>query len=322
MKIWKFVMALMVMSLVSNLAIAQAQTYPDKPIRLVVPFPPGGPADLIARVISEKMSAQFGQPVIVDNRPGANTMIGAETVAKAPPDGYTLLLAIDSTIAMNQHLYSKLRYDPLKDFTPVALVATLPGVVVVQNSFPANNLRELINMAKAKPDAINFGAGTISTQLAGELLNAMTGIKMQYVPYKGGGATITALMSGEVPMIIDGPNTALPFWKSGKVKILAVTSAKRLSQAPSIPTVAESGVPGYEVAIWQSLIAPAGTPRPIIDKLNTEIARIMKLPETRERLATAGIEPAYNTPDEMAAYAKAESVKWGKLIHDNGLKID
>jgi tripartite-type tricarboxylate transporter receptor subunit TctC len=302
---------------------ASAQpSYPEQPIRLVVPFPPGGPADLIARVISEKMSAQFGQPVVVDNKPGANTIIAAEFVARAPADGYTLLLAIDSTIAMNPHLYSKLRYDPLKDFTPVSLVATLPGVVVVQNSFPANTLRELIDIAKARPGDVSFGAGTVNTQLAGELLNAMAGIKMQYVPYKGGGTTIMAVLSGEVPMIIDGPNTALPYWKAGKVKVLAVTSPKRLSQAPTIPTVAESGVPGYEVSIWQSVVAPAGTPKEIISKLNAEIGRILALPDVKEKLATAGIEPAHNTPEQMAAYARDESAKWGKLIREKGLKVD
>jgi tripartite-type tricarboxylate transporter receptor subunit TctC len=301
---------------------AHAQAYPTKPIRLVVPFPPGGPSDLLARVIGEKLATQIGQPVIVDNKPGANTVIAAEFVARAPADGYTLLMAIDSTIVMNPYLYSKLRYDPFKDFSPIALVATIPGVILVNNATPANSLQEFIALAKSKPGEISFGGGTIFSQLAGELINSMAGIKMNYVAYKGGATTVTALVGGEIPMIIDGPTTALSFWKAGKVKALAVTSAKRLSQAPSIPTVAESGLAGYDVASWLSIFAPVGTARPIIDRLNLEIVRIMKMPDTRERLAASGIEPAFSTPEELEVFARKESVKWGKVIRDNSIKID
>jgi tripartite-type tricarboxylate transporter receptor subunit TctC len=319
----KFISAV-AMALISMFAHthAGAQAYPTKPIRLVVPFPPGGPADLVARVLGEKLSLQLGQPVLVDNRPGANTIIGAETVTKAPADGYTLLLAIDSTIVMNPFLYSKLRYDPFKELSPVALIATLPSVIVVSNSFPANTMQELVTLAKSKPGDISFGGGTIATQLAGELLNSMGGMKINYVPYKGGATTITALMANEVPMIIDGPNTALPFWKSGKVKVLAVTSAKRMSQAPTIPTVAESGIPGYEVSIWQAIYVPAGTPRNIVDRLNTEIVKVMKQADTKDRLAISGIEPASSTPEELDTYARKESVKWSKVIKDNNIKIE
>lgn len=301
---------------------AFAQSYPSKPIRMIVPFPPGGPADILARVLAQKMSEGFGQQVIVDNRPGANTIIGADLAAKAAPDGYTILMAIDSTLSMNPALYSKLPYDPLKDFEPVSLIAIVPAMLVANLNAPFNTVPELIAYAKANPGKVMFGSGTIAMQLAGELFNNMTGTKMQNVPYKGGNTTITALMGGEVPVIFEGISTALPNWKSGKVKALGAMGAKRLRQAPELATVAESGVPGYEAQVWQSIVVPAGTPRDIVAKLNTEIVRVMRLPETSERLSTAGIEPVGSSAEELGSFMRSETLKWGKIIKQIGLKIE
>ena len=302
--------------------ISAAQTYPNKAIRLLVPFPPGGPADILARVISQRMGEDFGQQVIVDNRPGANTIIAAEAAAKAAPDGYTLLMAIDSTLSMNPTLYTKLPYDPLKDFAPVALIAIVPGVLAANPSFPATTIAELIALAKTKPGGINFGAGTLTMHVGGELFNKMTGIKMVPVFYKGGNTSVTALMGGEIPLSFEGAATVLPFARAGKVKVLGVLGAKRLSQAPEFATVAEQGVAGYDVAVWQSIVAPAGTPRDIIAKLNAELGRISQLPESRDKLRAAGIEPTTSTPEELGAFIRAETAKWGAVIRDIGLKIE
>lgn len=302
---------------------ALGQSYPTKSIRLVVPFPPGGgPADILGRTIAQRMSENFGQQVIVDNKPGANTIIGANAVAKAPPDGHTLLMAIDSTLTMNPTLYSKLPYDPLKDFDPVSLIAIVPTMLVVNKDVPVNNVQELIALAKSKPGQIMFGTGTIATHLAGELFNNMAGTKMINVPYKGASGSIKAVIGGEVPVSFSGVSTALVNWKAGRVKVLAAMGAKRLPQAPQVPTVAESGVPGYEAQVWQSIVVPAGTPREIITKLNAELTRIMKLPETRERLSSFGIEPASSTPEELAVFIRSETAKWTKIIKHIGLKVE
>ncbi len=301
---------------------AFAQAYPTKPIRLLVPFPPGGPADILARVIAQKMSEDFGQQVIVDNRPGANTIIAAELAARSPADGYTVLMAIDSTLSMNPALYTKLPYDPLKDFDPVSLIAIVPSMLIAHPSVPVNNVQELIALAKAKPGQIMFGSGTIAMQLAGELFNTMAGTKMPNVPYKGGSTTITAVMGGEVPVAFEGISTALSAWRAGKVKAIAAMGAKRLPQAPNVPTVAESGVPGYEAQVWQSVVVPVGTPREVIAKLNAELTRIMKLPETQERLSASGLVPTSSTPEELGAFIRSETAKWGKIIKDIGLKIE
>jgi tripartite-type tricarboxylate transporter receptor subunit TctC len=302
-------------------AAAQAQ-YPNKAIRMLVPFPPGGPADILARVIAQRMSEGFGQQVIVDNRPGANTIIAAEMGAKAPPDGYTILMAIDSTLAMNPAMYSKLPYDPIKDFAPVSLIAIVPAVLAANPAFPANNIAELIALAKSRPPGtLNFGSGIVTMHVGGELLNSMAGIKMVPVFYKGGNTSSIALMSGEIPLSFEGAATVLPNWRGGKIKILGVMGAKRLAAAPEIPTIAET-LPGYDVSVWQSIVVPAGTPRDIIGRLNTELNRIMKLPDTRERLAAAGIEPTAGTPEELGAHIRSETTKWGKVIRDIGLKVE
>ena len=300
---------------------AFAQAYPTKPIRMLVPFPPGGPADILGRVIARKMSEDFGQRVIIDNRPGANTIIAAELAARAPADGYTLLMAIDSTLSMNPALYTKLPYDPLKDFDPVSLIAIVPTMLIAHPSVPANNVQELIALAKSKPGQIMYGSGTFATQLAAELFNSMAGIRMPFVPYKGASLSIIAVISGEVPVSFNGISTALEAWRAGKVKAIAIMGAKRLPQAPDIPTVAESGLPGYEAQVWQSVVVPAGTPREVIAKLNAELTRIMRLPETQERLSASGLVPMSSTPEELGAYIRSETAKWGKIIKDLGLKV-
>ena len=301
---------------------AFAQAYPSKPIRMLVPFPPGGPADILGRVIARKMSEDFGQRVIIDNRPGANTIIAAELAARAPADGYTLLMAIDSTLSMNPALYTKLPYDPLKDFDPVSLIAIVPTMLIAHPSVPANNVQELIALAKSKPGQIMYGSGTFATQLAAELFNSMAGIRMPFVPYKGASLSIIAVISGEVPVSFNGISTALEAWRAGKVKAIAIMGAKRLPQAPDIPTVAESGLPGYEAQVWQSVVVPAGTPREVIAKLNAELTRIMRLPETQERLSASGLVPMSSTPEELGAYIRSETAKWGKIIKDLGLKVE
>ena len=301
---------------------AGAQSYPNRAVRLLVPFPPGGPADILGRIYAQKMGEEFGQQVIVDNRPGANTIIAAEAASKSAPDGYTLLMAIDSTLAMNPTLYTKLPYDPIKDFAPVGLIAMVPGVLVVHPSFPANTVQEMIAQAKAKPTQVNFAAGTITMHVGAELLNKMAGIKMTPVFYKGGNTGITALIANEIPVSYEGVAAALPHIRSGKARALGVMGAKRLAQLPDVPTIAESGVPGYDVFVWQSIVVRAGTPREIIDRLNASLTRIARLPETRERLSAAGIEPLASTPEELAAHIRSETTKWSAVIKEIGLKVE
>jgi tripartite-type tricarboxylate transporter receptor subunit TctC len=301
---------------------AAAQPYPSKPIRLVVPFPPGGPADTLGRIIAQNLSVSLGQAVMVDNKPGASTIIGADFVAKSPPDGYTLLLAIDSTLTMNQALFTKLPYDPARDFAPIGLVAEVPTMIAVGAAFPATTLAQLLDIARKSPGEIQFAAGAVTMQAAGELLNQMAGIKMVPVQYKGGGTTILAVMGGEIPVTIESAAGVIANLKTGRVRALAVAGPSRLRAAPDIPTASEAGVPGFNVPVWQSLVAPAGTPRPIIDRLNAELRRALTLPATREKLETAGMLPRPSTPEELGLYMQSETKKWGTLIKDIGLKIN
>jgi tripartite-type tricarboxylate transporter receptor subunit TctC len=304
-------------------APAAAQDYPNRPLRLIVPFPPGGPADILGRLIAQEMSTGLGKQVIVENRGGGNTVIGAEVVAKAPPDGYTLLLAIDATLSMNAALYNKLPYDPVKDFAPVALVARIPSVVVAGSASGITSLQDLIDKARAAPDKFSLGTGAVATQLSGQLLMNRTNTRMVNVPYKGGSLTINALLAGEVPVIVDGIASTLPQWRAGKVKVLAVTSGTRAPQMPDIPTVAEAAnLPGFDTAVWQSVVVPAGTPREIVMRLNTELGRVMQVPSVRETLFGLGIQPQHGTPEELAAYVRSETARWSVMIKEIGLKIE
>jgi tripartite-type tricarboxylate transporter receptor subunit TctC len=302
---------------------ATAQTYPARPIRLVVPFPAGGPSDVLARVVGEKMSQAFAQPVIVDNRPGANTIIGAEIVAKAPPDGYTLLLAIDSTLAMNQYLYSKLPYDPLKDFSAVTQLMTSPIIIATDAAKGPKTVEELIRQAKANPGKISYGGGTIISQLAGELLKRTANVDMVYVPYKGSPPTTQALLSNDVTFIFNGVTSDLPHIKSGKFRVLANTSARPLPVLPDVPRLGDMpGFAGFDVAVWLGLVAPAGTPNDVLDKLYGEVTRIYTLPDVREKLSGAGIDPVSSSPTEFAAFIRRDAERWSKLIREAGIKLD
>jgi tripartite-type tricarboxylate transporter receptor subunit TctC len=301
---------------------ASAQTYPTRQIRLVVPFAAGGPADLLARIIADEMSKDFGQQVFVDNRPGANTIIGAELVAKADPDGYTLLMAIDGTLVMNPFLYSKLAYDPFKDFTPVSLIALVPSALVGNINVPVNSIGELVEQEKAKPGTFQIGISTPTSQVNVGLLNMMAGTHFSMVPYRGGTTQITGILAGDIAFGMESINVALPLWRDKKVKILGLVSAQRLSFAPEIPTIAET-FPGYDLSIWQSIVAPAGTPQEVVLKLHGSIRKALAAPEVREKLLNAGIEPASsNTPDEFAAFIRTQADTRAKVIQAVGMKLD
>jgi len=301
---------------------AAAQTYPARQITLVIPFAPGGPADFLGRLIGQKMSDDLGQQIVVDNRPGANTIIGAQAVAKAAPDGYTLLMAIDGTLVMNPFLYSKLAYDPFKDFAPISLIALVPSALVGNINVPVNSIRELVEQEKAKPGTFQIGISTPTSQVNVGLLNMMAGTHFSIVPYRGGTTQITGILAGDIPFGMESINVALPLWRDKKVKILGLVSAQRLSLAPEIPTIAET-FPGYDLGIWQSLVAPAGTPREVVLKLHGSIRKVLAMPEVREKLLTAGIEPASsNTPEEFAAFIRAQADTRAKVIQAIGMKLD
>jgi tripartite-type tricarboxylate transporter receptor subunit TctC len=299
-----------------------AQSYPSRPITLVVPFAPGGPADFLGRLIGQKMSDNLGQQVVVDNRPGANTIIGAQAVAKASPDGYTLLMAIDGTLVMNPFLYSKLAYDPFKDFTPVSLIALVPSAVVGNINIPVNSIRELVEQEKAKPGTFQIGISTPTSQVNVGLLNMMAGTNFTMVPYRGGTTQITGILAGDIPLGMESINVSLPLWRDKKVKILGLVSAQRLSLAPEIPAIAET-FPGYDLGIWQSIVAPAGTPPEVAAKLHGSIKKVLSMPDVREKLLAAGIEPATSaSPEEFAAFIRAQADTRAKVIQAIGMKID
>jgi tripartite-type tricarboxylate transporter receptor subunit TctC len=268
------------------------------------------------------MSDDLGQQIVVDNRPGANTILGAQAVAKAAPDGYTLLMAIDGTLVMNPFLYSKLAYDPFKDFAPISLIALVPSALVGNINVPVNSIRELVEQEKAKPGTFQIGISTPTSQVNVGLLNMMAGTHFSIVPYRGGTTQITGILAGDIPFGMESINVALPLWRDKKVKILGLVSAQRLSLAPEIPTIAET-FPGYDLGIWQSLVAPAGTPREVVLKLHGSIRKVLAMPEVREKLLTAGIEPASsNTPEEFAAFIRAQADTRAKVIQAIGMKLD
>ena len=302
---------------------AGAQTYPAKPVKLIVPYPPGGPTDIVARVVGQKLSEQTGQQFIVDNRAGAGGNIGAEAVARSPADGYTLLIATTAH-AINMSLFKKMSYNTLKDFAPVAPLTHGPLVIVANPSLQANNVRELVALAKAKPGAINFassGNGQ-STHLSGELFNSMAGVKMTHVPYKGSSPALTDVMGGQASVMFDTMLSAMPFVKSGKLKALAVTSARRSPAAPDLPTVAESGLPGYETLAWNGVLAPAGTPKDVIAKLNAELKRALELPEVKDKFAAQGFAAAWSTPEAFGMFLQAEVDKWSPVVKASGATVD
>ena len=303
---------------------ASAQTYPTRPIRFIVGFVPGGGTDMMARLLSRKLSDSMGQQVIVDNRAGSSGVIAAVIAAKAPPDGYTLFAGTISTLATNVSMYSKLPYDPVRDFAPVTLTAMSPYLLVVNPSTPATTLKELIALAKATPGRLNHasaGSGG-GNHLSHELFKFMAGIDIVHVPYKGAADQLTALIAGEVQVSLIQVQVALPQVRAGRLRVLAITSAQRLAVVPEVPTIAEAGVPGYEATSWQGVVLPAAAPHAIVNRLYGEIAKALQTPEVKERLATEGSTPGGITPQEFAAHIKSEIAKWAKVVKVSGAKAD
>ena len=300
------------------------QAYPGKPIRFLVPFPAGGIADLFARLIGQKFNEAWGQPAVVEHRPGAGGNIGAEIAAKSPPDGYTLVMGSIGTHSVNISLFRKLAFDPIRDFAPVALVMEAEGLLVLHPSVPAKTVKELIALARARPGQLTYasaGNGTAG-HLAGELFKSMAKVDMLHIPYKGNVPAITDLIAGQTSLLFATMPTVLPQVQAGRLRALAVTGAGRSPAAPELPNIAEAGLPGYEVTNWIGIFAPAGTPREIIHKLNGEILRVMQAPEIRTRLTNEGAKFTPMTPDEFAAFVKSEVAKWAKVVKDAGIRVD
>jgi tripartite-type tricarboxylate transporter receptor subunit TctC len=302
-------------ALASAASLACAQDYPNKPVRLVVPFLAGGSTDIVGRTVAQKLTGIWGQAVVVDNRPGGGTVIGTELVAKAAPDGYTLLVT-PAPFTINPSLLNKLPYDALNDFAPITLINTTPLVVVVNPGVPAKSIRELIALAKSKPGKLNFGSSGTggSNHLAGELFNTMAGVKMVHIPYKGNAGALTDLVGGHVDVVFNGLTSALALIKGGKLRALAVTSLQRAATLPDVPTVSETGLKGFEAVAWNGLGAPAKTPRDVIVKINADVLKVVTSPELNERLKAEGSDPVGSTPEQYATFLRDEIAKWAKVI--------
>jgi len=312
---------LIALALVMTAGAASAQTYPTKPVRLVVPFLAGGSTDIVGRTVAQKLSEMWGQQAFVDNRPGGGTTIGTEMVAKAAPDGYTLLVT-PAPFTINPSLLTKLPYDALTDFTPITLINTTPLVMVVNPGVPAKNVKELIALAKAKPGKLNFGSSGTggSNHLAGELFDAMAGVKMVHIPYKGNAGALTDIVGGHLDVVYNGITSAVALIRGGKLRALAVTSLQRSAALPDVPTLDESGLKGFEAVAWNGLSAPAKTPRDVIMKINADVIKIVNSPELKERLKADGSDPVGNSPEQYAAFLRNEIAKWAKVIKFAGVK--
>jgi len=298
--------------------------YPAKALRLIVPFPPGGPADALARLVGDKLSASLGKAVVVDNRPGAGGNIGMELGARSAPDGYTLVLAPAGNLTVNPFLYRNVPYDVGRDFAPVTVIAAVPNVLVVHPSVPAKSVAELVRHAKAHPGTLNYsspGNGS-GAHLAGELFKSMTGVDIVHIPFNGIAPAVTAVVGGQVQIMFAGAPSALPQVKAGRLVALGVASPKRIAAAPDLPTLAESGLPGFDVTSWYSIVVPSGTPNDIIARLRSEIASALTQPDIQEKLAGLGAEPIGNTPAEFAAMLKVETAKWGKIVKDANIQVE
>ena len=301
-----------------------AQTFPAKTMRIVVPYPPGGTSDILARLLGAKITESWGQQVVVENRSGANGNIGAEFVARAAADGYTTLLGDIGALAISPTVYPKLPFDPARDFSPVTMVAYSPHILCVHPSVPVKTVKELVALAKARPGKLNFGASSLGSapHLAGIEFALRTGIKWEYIPYKGGAQAIAETIAGQSDVLFNGMLATYPHVKSGRLRILAVSSAKRMSSIPDVPTVSESGVPGFETGSWQGVLAPPGTPREIVTRLNGEIIRILGAPDMKEKLATQGADVLTMTPEQFAAFIRNEKTRWAKVVKDSGAKFE
>lgn len=304
--------------------MASAATWPSKPIRIIVPYPAGGTSDILARALAPGLQAALGQPIVVENKPGATGNLGADYVAKAPADGYVFLLADIGSLAISPSVFPDLTFDPVKDFAPVAMVAYSPHLLVVHPSVPANNAKELIALAKAKPDSLNFAVSGIggANHLAGIDFAMRAGIKWTYIPYKGGSQAITDVMGGQAQVLFNGMVATYPFVKDGKLKVIAISSAKRFSAAPDIPTIAESGIPGFETGSWQGIVAPAGTPPDIVNKLHDTVMKILATPEMKDRLDKAGAETRPQSPAQFGEFIRSEKARWAKVVKESGAKFD
>lgn len=300
-----------------------AQGYPNKPLRLILPFPPGGPTDILGRAVGQKLSDQIGRPVVVDSRPGAGGNLGVELAAKSAPDGYTIVLS-SPLIAISPSLYSKLNYDPIKDLAPISLVATIQNIMVVHPSVPAKTLKEFIQLARNTPGKLNFGSGGVgtTTHLASEMLKNLANIKLVHVPYKGTGQAMLALMGGQVDMLVIAVPPTIPQIQAGKLRPLAVLSDRRATALPNVPTAKEAGVDNFEVPIWYGILAPAGTPSSIINTLNQELTKALTSADLRERLAAVDVEPMTSTPEQFANFIKSETVRYAKVVKASGAKAD
>ena len=328
MKSMSFRKPLAVFSLLGCLlpTLAHAQTpapaWPTKPVKIIVTFPPGGAPDTLARVLADKWTQALGQTFTVDNKPGAGGNIGADFVAKSAGDGSTLLIATVGTHAINPALYSAMPFNHIKDFTPVSFLASTPNLLVVNNAVPAKNVKELIALAEKTPLTFGSSGSGTSIHLSGELFNTLAGVKMQHIPYKGRAQAVPDLLGGRITMIFDNMPSALPLVKSGDVRAIAVTSAKRSAAAPDIPTIAESGLPGFEASSWFALMAPAGLPKEVLARINAETARVLSLPDVREKLTQLGLDVAPGSPEALASHIQTETVKWAKVVKESGAKLD
>ena len=303
---------------------AQAADYPEKPIRLLVPAAPGGGADFVARILGVKLTEALGQAVVVENRAGASGTIAADNAAKSAADGYTLLMGQSTSVVIAPHLYKKLGYDTLRDLAPVTLVAQVPNILVVHPSVPARTVSEFIALARAQPELLNYGSSGngAPSHLAGEMFKSATGVKMVHVPYKGAGLAVNGLIAGEIQVMFAPIVAVLPQVKAGRLRALAVTSATRSAAAPELPTLAEAGLPGYEISSWFGLFAPANTPAPVIERLYRETAKALQSPDVRERFAREGAEPVGSSPADFTGYVRAEYAKYARIVRDSGIKAD
>lgn len=304
-------------------ASAQAD-YPNKPVRMLIGFPPGQATDTLGRAVAQKLSQQLGQQFVVENKPGAAGIIATQSAMSSPPDGYTLLISSSGPLAVNPGLYSKLPYDPIKDFTPVAGIAIVPLVLVTNPSFPVTSLKELVATAKAKPKTVNYASGGsgVTNHLVMEMFRGAAGVDMTHIPYKGGPPALTDLIGGQVNVMFETSVAALPFVKQGKLRALAVSSSKRIAAAPDLPTVAELGYPGFSGVPWVAIMAPANTPAPIVAKLNAEVNKALNSKDIREQFVAQGVEPMQMSPDELGGFIKTELAKWTKAVKDSGAKVE
>jgi tripartite-type tricarboxylate transporter receptor subunit TctC len=302
--------------------IAQPQAWPSKPVRLVVPFPAGGGADVVARLLTQKLSERWGQPVVVDNRAGANTVIGADAVAKSPADGYTLLMAMDTTLTQNQFLFTKLPYDPVADFIPISMMVSSPVAVIASEKFTGKNLQDWVNSAKAQPGKLNYGVSGMSTQITAALVEEATGMTANHIAYKGSAPTAQGLMAGDVDMVFDGIAPYLGFIKTGKAKVLAVTDAKRSGALPDVLTVAELGWSDVDLKVWFGMVAPEGTPADIVRKIHSDLVAVLAMQDVKDKLGAFAFDAVGSTPEQFTASIQADTKRYGPVIKRLGIKLD